>query len=124
MPVVTIYETVEPGEYPARFKSVEERVSEKNGRPFWRWEFDVDVGGEIHTTTGTSSTSFSPRSKSYEWVSAILKRKPAGGESVEWADLAGMHCLLILGLSEDEEFNTVDKVLPARTASKSDAPPF
>ena len=119
---VEVYETIEPGQYPARFEAIEEKVSEKDGGTYWLWTFTAAVGGEKITVTGTSSAKLSNRTKSYKWVSALLGRKPEG--TVNFAELVGKPCFLVLGLNEDESFNVVDSVLPRKVETEPPAIPI
>lgn len=113
---VQSYKTIDPGQYDAAFKSVDERDGHnRDGQPstYWLWTFDVDTDGQTVTTTGTSSAKLSTKTKAYAWVSALLRRRPNPDETINFDELVGLKCRLILGLDDKEEFNIIEKVLPA-----------
>lgn len=113
---VESYQTVDPGQYDATFKAIESKQSSYDGenRSYWLWTFEIDNDGEPVNQTGTSSTKFSSKSKAYAWASALLRRGPTPDETIDFDELVGLPCRLILDLDEKGEYNVIEKVLPAK----------
>lgn len=75
---------VPDGIYSAAFEKVE-AVEEGgfDGNGFRKWHFLVDVNGVLMPLTGVTSFSTGPKSKAYEWLTAILGRGLQAGEAID-----------------------------------------
>jgi hypothetical protein len=96
---------VPEGIYPAKLDTIEVRPGVKYEGDFRIWTFTLDNGSSV---SGTSSVATSSRSKSYEWIRALLGRKPEKGEKVT---LAGLPCQVRVE-HDDDGWPRVTDVLP------------
>jgi hypothetical protein len=88
-------DNIEPGIYPARLVSVDEKDS-KDGDTFRVWTFKAKVGNDVIEITGASSLSNATNSKAYAWITAILGRELNVNESVTLDDLKSKTVNLIV----------------------------
>jgi hypothetical protein len=103
------------GTHEARVTAVETRESKKTGQAYRWWEFTTEDGRSI---SAISSMNVGPKSKSGQWIAALLGRQPVMGESVE---VIGLPCLI--GVSVDEEgFSQVDTVIGRPVSPKKVKP--
>lgn len=77
--------SVPAGTYTGILEKVEpEQVTSQYGQKvMWRWTFLLSVNGEARELDGLTSQATSPKSKAYAWLTAILGRAPAIGETLE-----------------------------------------
>ena len=98
---------VPSGQYTAVLESVEEK--EATGGQFsgvFRvWNFLADVNGSLLPVSGTSSVSNGNRTKTYQWLTAIMGSEPTLGVAV---DPIGKKCLITV--VQKDGFPRVDKV--------------
>ncbi|NPA98182.1 MAG: hypothetical protein GXO43_02275 [Crenarchaeota archaeon] len=110
---------IEEGVYPAWLKGVEEREIEVKGekRKIFSWRFIVDVDGKKVELEGISSAKVTTKSKAYRWASAIMGRKPKVGEIIDFDELVGLPCTVIVEnkpvKNGDGEFSRVQDVTVA-----------
>jgi hypothetical protein len=114
---------LEPGTYDAILSDVEAQDGGQYG-PAWKWLFtayDVEIEMPL---LGFTSTNFHEKSKSYQWVAAILGRQLAPGEVLDTDDLCPGSCRLVLTVKElpdGRRVNRIAGVLPSKQkASGSD----
>ena len=119
---------IEEGTYDATLKAITEKEvdSPEGVREFLAWDFDVVIEGETVEVGGASSKTFSPKSKSFEWMTNILNRTLKVGESIDVEDdLVGKPCRVLIG-KNSQGYPKVEKVLaPSRKAGaapKEDLP--
>jgi hypothetical protein len=117
-------ELIDPGEYAAKFLSVEAKRS-SNG-DYWRWTFEltdcVDSRGRPVRLGANSSCFFGPKARAHAWARALTGLPLSGGMDVDFEDLAGTLCRLHVSLSDDGQFNQVDAVLPASQGRRRPMP--
>lgn len=109
-----------PGTYPATVKSVEAvELDTRDGlKQLVRWTFEaVTADGEVIEVDGLSSRNTSPRAKSVRWLTA-LGRKPSQGKPTSPEELAGLPCMVILGVDENGFQTLEDVVAPLAAPSK------
>jgi len=110
---------IEEGVYTAWFKGVEQRTINVKGedRDILSWKFLVDADGEKVELEGISSAKTTTKSKAYKWISAILGRKPKVGEEIDFDDLIGLPCSVMVENKKmkngDGEYSRVAEVMPA-----------
>lgn len=77
--------SVPPGTYTGSLVKVDsEKVNSAYGeKMMWRWTFLLNVNGEGRELDALTSQATSPKSKAYAFLTAILGRPPAIGESLE-----------------------------------------
>ena len=87
---------VPSGKYVATLQSIEEKDVQTAFSTSMRiWHFLADVAGELLPVEGTSSTNSGTRTKSYEWLTAILGTAPTVGSTVD--DPVGRRCIVEVG---------------------------
>ena len=99
---------VPSGTYTATLESVSEKPGGVNGAPFRIWSFLADVEGQVLPVEGVSSTNNGTRTKTYEWLTAIIGREPSVGETVE--DPIGQKCRVTV--IQKDGYPRVDGVFP------------
>lgn len=108
----TVFETLEPGEYPAQVAEIE--AVEGQFGPQLRWKFNTDDG---HTLSAWSSQTFSPKSKLYKWTAAALGgRDIPAGVAFDSDAVIGRRVRLIVVTQAGKEgdYNRVSEVLPPK----------
>ena len=101
---------IAPGTYKGQLESVEVKPTENfGGGEYRQWNFLIEVDGKLLPVSATSSMNTGPRSKSYLWLTALLGRAPAAGETIE--DPTGKTVLLTIGQKENG-FPRIDGVSP------------
>ena len=108
----TVFEVLEPGEYPAIVSRVE--AVEGQYGPQLRWQFTLEHG---NTLSAWTSQTFSQRSKLYAWVRACFGgREIPAGWALDTAKLPGRPVRLIVVTEQgrDGEFSKVRELLPPR----------
>lgn len=96
---------IPPGAYPATVTSVETTVNPRDNSTFRVWTFVLDKGNQVD---GTSSLLTGPKSKTWQWASAILGGSPKG---VPLSSLAGKRCIVTI-VEGASGYPKVDQVLP------------
>ena len=111
--VGSVSDHIEPGTYPGML----EAVTIKNivgftgeAADFREWHFLVTINGEGKPLSALSSMNMGPQSKSYKWLSALLRRPLQAGEQIE--DPIGANALLVVG-DNKKGYSTILDVLPA-----------
>ena len=114
---------LEPGTYDAILSNVETQDSGPYG-PAWKWLFTAYDGQIAIPLLGFTSTNFHEKSKSYQWVTAILGRQLTPHEVLDTDDLCPESCRLVLTVKElpdGRRVNQIAGVLPSKQkASGSD----
>ena len=117
---ITSNEAPLPGTYPATFRSIEERHSEKYNSIFWLWTFEVEKpDGAIVDVTGPTGTKTTSGTKTVHWLTAVFGRELSGGDDVAFDDLVGNRCRLVLDVEakDGNEYAQIVDVLPAPPAA-------
>lgn len=107
---------VEPGRYPAKVVSVEERDG-TNGT-FRGWVFEITEGkAKEMQIYGNSSMFFGQQSKSRQWVETALNRRLDQGEKLDYADLKNKPVVIEVDMQQKDRgiFPTIQAVLSADT---------
>lgn len=107
-------QAIDAGIYPATLTKLELKEIEKGeyaGDTIRIWTFNVEVDGKLEPVSGSSSLAFGPKSKAYEWFTAIMGRSPVFGE--KGVDIVGRRCSLWLIVDPDSGYNRIKQVLPA-----------
>ena len=94
---------IAPGTYKATLTEVSIKESETG--QYRLWDFLADVNGELVPVSGTSSTNTGPKSKSFQWLTALIGRAPQAGETIE--DPIGKMVLLTIS-QKDNGFPKID----------------
>lgn len=76
---------------------------------FRKWHFLVDVNGSLQPITATSSLNTGPQSKSYTWLSALLRRDLKAGESIP--DPVGQRALITVA-DNKKGYSTIMSLAP------------
>lgn len=108
-------QAIDQGIYPATLVKLETKEIEKGeyaGDTIRIWKFNVEVDGKTEPVTGSSSLSFGPKSKAYEWFTAIMGRTPVFGEKN--VEIVGRRCALWLIVDPESGYNRIKQVLPAQ----------
>ena len=107
---------VPSGQYVASLLSVEVKEGGSFSGQFRVWNFLADVNGEGLPVQGTSSISNGNRTKTYEWLTALMGKEPAIGETI---DPIGRKCLVTVTqkdgyprVSKVERFNEPESIIP------------
>jgi hypothetical protein len=127
MPIVEIQELLEGDEwYPARVESIEEKESTIADAPdptYWAVRLTVTTpDGEPRTVTFTCPPRIKNTLKTGRFVAAafgVAKLHELAGQVIERQDLPGRELDVLLGVkarTDGEEFNSVDRFRPRRTA--------
>jgi hypothetical protein len=76
---------IAPGTYKGTLEKVELGEGTFNGNtgPIRVWHFLIDVAGELMPISATSSMGTGPKTKAYQWLTAILGTAPQAGTVVE-----------------------------------------
>jgi hypothetical protein len=112
-------QTIDQGVYPAILTSIGTKVIEKGayaGETIRIWKFQVEVDGKSESIEASSSLAFGPKSKAYQWFTALMGRNPVFGEKN--VQLAGRPCRLHLIVDEESGYNRVAAVLPAEKGQR------
>jgi len=116
---------IEEGTYDAKLTAITEKEvdSPEGVREFLAWDFDVVIEGETVEVGGASSKTFSPKSKAFEWMAALLGSAPTVGQNIDVeTDLVGKPCRVLIGKNQ-QGYPKVEKVLaPSRRSSTKDLP--
>ncbi len=113
---------LDEGMYPAVVTKLE--PSDGQYGPQLKWYFDVEHGDESVEVTAFGSNrkegKLGRKTKLREWAEAILGRPLQQGERLRSDDLLNKPCRVKITIVDTEkgEFNKVEKVLPARGASR------
>lgn len=99
--------TIEPGTYKAQLERVD--TDEGSFGTYRKWYWLVEADGKLESLSALTSAHTGPRSRSYQWLTALLGRAPQAGEKLE--DPTGKTVLVTVG-KNDKGFNTVEAVLP------------
>ena len=126
--VTDVVPAVLPGVFAARFDGVEEASNDSGD--YWKWTFTLDVPadfiGDVDTygaeaclipVTATSSPRITPRTKSAKWLEALTGRPMEVGADVDFDDLVGTNCQVIIALS-DTGYSRIEQVLPKPSKAK------
>lgn len=91
---------IRPGIYEGTLESVKVEPSKDPRFPndFRKWVFLLKVDGELTPLSATSSLNTGPRSKSYEWLSALLRRPLKAGEHID--DPVGQRVMITVADNE------------------------
>ena len=98
---------VPSGKYVATLEGVEVREGGFDGGQFRIWKFLADVAGTLLPVEGISSMNNGTRTKSFEWLTAILGTEPKVGETV---DPIGHKCIVTVG--QKDGYPRVEAVAP------------
>ena len=72
---------IEPGTYKASLAEVS--IKEGESGQYRLWDFLADVNGELVPVSATSSMNTGPKSKAFQWLTALTGRAPQAGEVIE-----------------------------------------
>lgn len=108
----TIFEVLEPGEYPAKVAGIE--AVEGQFGPQLRWSFDLGDGKKLSAWT---SQTFSPKAKLYKWTASAF-----GGWDIPRGYVLDTDALLnrpvrlivVVEAGRDGPYSKVSDVLPPR----------
>jgi len=112
-------EPIPTGEYVVELTAIE-LVDTQYGKQL-KWTFVVP--DHKRTLVAYSSFSASPKSKCIRWASALLNRAIAVGEQVDMQSLVGKTAVAsVVRKRKDDgtEYNSIDDLLPQRTAVVDD----
>ena len=101
------------GTYTGMLQAItEELISSDFGKdqPMWKWEFQVNVNGDLKPINALSTQRTSPASKTRRWLEALLRRPLQVGETIE--DPVGANALIVVGPNK-KGYSTILDVLPA-----------
>ncbi|MCB0189187.1 MAG: hypothetical protein KDE31_33185 [Caldilineaceae bacterium] len=115
----TVFEVLEPGEYPARVVGVES--AEGVYGPQLRWTFDL---GDGHKLTAWTSQTFSAKSKLGKWTAAAFSDWTIPrGYVLDTDDLLNrpLRLIVVVEAGRDGPYNKVAEVLPPRRAQQAPA---
>jgi len=106
---------VEPGTYKASLEKVEVLPSANPNYPgdFRKWHFLVDVRGSLTAITATSSMNNGPKTKTYKWLKALLRRELRSGERIE--SPVGQQVLVVIENNE-KGYPSIVELLPIAEA--------
>jgi hypothetical protein len=92
---------------PGTYKGQLVEVGIKNGETgdYRLWDFVAEVDGELVPVSATSSMNTGPKSKAFQWLTALTGRAPQAGEVIE--DPIGKTVLLTIS-QKDNGFPKVD----------------
>ncbi len=114
---------VEPGTYPGLLQAVTiKNIVGFSGiaEDVREWQFQVSVNGDLKPLSAISSMNMGPQSKSYKWLTALLRRPLLAGEQLD--DPIGANALLVVG-DNKKGYSTILDVLPApQTPQQSTLP--
>lgn len=96
------------GTYPATLEKVESYTHPQYGDGR-KWFWLIENNGSIDSLSTITSSNTGPKSKSYAYLSALLKRELKAGEKIE--DPTGSRVLLTI-THNDKGFPQVAQVLP------------
>ena len=119
------FEKIEPGNYLARVKSVEQKMSQAN-KPYLSWQFTI-IGGEYDSRTAFYMTSLSPNAL-WKLKDTLInafgytKEDLAGEFDLDIQDLIGQECTLVIG-EEEYQGEMRDRVLDVKDSSVADGGP-
>ena len=101
---------IAPGTYKATLTEVS--IKETESPPgsgtitqYRLWDFLADVNGQLTPVSGTSSLNTGPKSKAYQWLTALIGKAPQAGETIE--DPIGKMVLLTIS-RKDNGFPKID----------------
>ena len=86
------------GNYPATLAGVTEEQGQFGS--FRKWEWLVDVNGEVLPLSSVTSMNTGPQSKAYGYLTALLGRAPKTGEKIE--DPTGSRVVLTIGQKDKD----------------------
>jgi len=101
------------GTYTGMLEAVSETtISSEFGKDqsMWRWDFQVNVNGELKPINALSTQRTSAGSKTRKWLEALLRRELKAGETIE--DPVGANALVVIGPNK-KGYSTILDVLPA-----------
>ena len=103
--------THEEGAYDCVLKSITKVESEKEPGNYFRvWTFKVnDDDSEL---SGTSSLLMTPKSKAYQWATALVGGKAPSGQTL--ASLLGRKC--IVTIDENEKITSLHPIVKVKKA--------
>jgi len=113
------YEPLSTGEYAVELTAIE-LVDTQYGKQL-KWTFRV--ADEERNLVGYSSLSASLKSKCMQWAGALLNRPIKAEEDVDFEKLVGKTATAVVVRKRKEdgtEYNTIDDLLPPRTAIPDD----
>jgi hypothetical protein len=115
---------LEPGEYPATLRAIEERANEQGGYLIWKFAVQTPQGQDVEVGV-LSSMKCTPKAKARGFIEALLGRPMKPGEEFAPAILYGKPCRLVVSIATYEDGgsrNTIEKVLPAAAVTDEDVP--
>lgn len=100
-----------PGTYSGVLEKVEVMPSKNPAYPndFRRWSFLIDIAGTLTPITATSSLNNGPKTKTYRWLSALLRRELRAGERIE--SPVGQRVLVVVA-NNSKGYAGVEDLLP------------
>jgi hypothetical protein len=129
MPLVATSGSVDiaDGVYPATILAIALTPATPNSpsdQPWLKWTIQVWSGGEGIELSAGSSTKFGPKSKTRQWVEAVLERKFATGESFAYEEFAPKDAQVIVKKDEQGFCRVVDVLgMPKRPPLKKSQEP-
>jgi len=101
------------GTYTGMLEAVgETTISSEFGQdqPMFRWDFQVNVNGELKPINALNTKRIGPGSKTRKWLEAFLRRPLIVGETID--DPVGANALIVIGPNK-KGYSSVLDVLPA-----------
>jgi len=114
------------GVYPATILGITltpATTNSPNQDPFLKWTIHVYSSSEGVEMVGTSSTRFSAKAKTRQWVESILDRRFEVGEEFDYETFGPMDCQVVVKKDENG-FCRIENVMgiPKRPAPRVGAP--
>lgn len=104
---ITAAPDIPDGQYPATLEKVESETGSYG--PMRKWHWLIEVNDKIEPLSSITSANTGTRSKSYQWLTALIGRAPKAGERIE--DPTGTRVLLTIQENE-KGYPTVMAVAP------------
>jgi hypothetical protein len=110
--VATVEEVIpvlQPGIYPAYFSGIKEQTNDTG--TFWLLTFSATDGDNQVEITATTSPRITPKTKMGKWLAALIGRPLEVGEPVNFTELAGAPCQIMVVIN-DAGYSRIEQVLP------------
>jgi hypothetical protein len=105
---------LDAGIYQATFEDIEE-ASNDNGT-YWLWKLQARDGDKDVEVSATTSPRITPKTKAAKFLAGLgVTVEP--GVKVNFADLVGMPCMIVVSVNADG-YSRIENILPYRAPDK------